>query len=82
MAKTWTFRGFSLLISGAVGILLGLWMIATIPAGSIYGVFILLIGIIFVLYGLFSRKEIREESEKPLIDVATDSNNDDNEDDA
>jgi len=82
LTKTWTAMGFGLLISGFIGVLAGLWMIITIPVGSMYGFFILIVGIIFILYGLFSRKEIREESEKPLMDVATDSNNDDNEDDA
>ena len=82
LTKTWTTMGFLLLISGFIGVLTGLWMMATIPVGSMYGIFILIVGVIFILYGLFSRKEVREESEKPLMDVATDSNNDDGEDDA
>jgi len=72
--------GFLLLISGFMGVLAGLWMIVTVPAGSMYGIFILFIGVIFILYGLFSRKEVQEESQKPMMDVVADSNYDDKSD--
>jgi|YelNatPaOPRAMG01_1025707.scaffolds.fasta_scaffold649848_1 hypothetical protein len=72
--------GFLLLISGFIAVLAGLWMIVTVPAGSMYGIFILFIGVIFILYGLFSRKEVQEESQKPMMDVVADSNYDDKSD--
>ena len=72
--------GFLLLISGFIAVLAGLWMIVTVPAGSMYGIFILFIGVIFILYGLFSRKEVQKESQKPMMDVVADSNYDDKSD--
>lgn len=61
-----------------MGVIAGLWLITTIPASWIYGVFVLLISLAFIGFALRSKQEVREESEKPVMDIATDS--DDEED--
>lgn len=74
MRKTLTFRGVSYLISGFIGVIAGLWMISAIPESWIIGMFILLVGFVFIGIGLLSKREVREESEKPIMDVTTASN--------
>jgi uncharacterized membrane protein YfcA len=61
-----------------VGVIAGLWMITAIPAGWMYGVFVLLISLAFIGFALRSKEKVREESEKPVMDIATGS--DDEED--
>jgi uncharacterized membrane protein YfcA len=78
LRRTWTAVGVGLLIAGFVGVIAGLWMITTIPAGWMYGVFVLLISLVFIGFALGSKQKVREESEKPVMDIATGS--DDEED--
>jgi uncharacterized membrane protein YfcA len=74
MRKNWAAIAVCFLIAGFIGVISGLWMIATIPAGWIYGVFVLLISLVFVGLALRSKEEVQEEREKPVMDISTDSN--------
>jgi uncharacterized membrane protein YfcA len=77
LRKTWTAKAAGYLFSGIVGIIAGLLIITTIPESYIIGVFLLIIGLAFIAVGLRSKQEVPEESEKPLMDVATASDDED-----
>lgn len=73
MHKTRTAMGRGLLISGLLATIVGLWMLISLPMSSMYGLLILVIGIIFIGVGLLSKEEIKEESEKPVMSITAES---------
>lgn len=73
MHKTRTAMGWGLLMSGLLASILGLWMLISLPMSSMYGLLILVIGIVFIGIGLLSKEEIKEESEKPVMSITAES---------
>ena len=73
MHKTRTAMGRGLLISGFLATIVGLLMLISLPMSLMYGLLILVIGIIFIGVGLLSKEEIKEESEKPVMSITAES---------
>lgn len=73
MHRTRTAMGVGLLISGFLATIVGLWMLISLPMSSLYGLLTLVIGIIFIVIGSLSKKEIKEESEKPVMSITAES---------
>jgi uncharacterized membrane protein YfcA len=71
LTKTWTERGAGYFFSAIIGLLVGLYLIITLPQAWMYGAFILVVSLILLMIALRGRQRVEREKEKPLMDVTT-----------
>jgi uncharacterized membrane protein YfcA len=71
LTKTWTAKGAAYFFGGILGLPIGLYMILALPQAWIFGAFLSVVSLIFILIGLRGRQTIESEKKKPLMDVAT-----------
>jgi len=83
MKRTWTAWAITCLFAAIVGIPGGLYLVflpLSLPFAWVPGVFILLVSVGYLISAFVSKEKTPEDHEKPLMDVATGLDYDDEDD--
>ena len=70
MKRKYTARGMIYLLSGITGLIAGLAMLIMFSSVWFIGLFLIFVGLGYLVRALMNREDIKEEYEQPLIDTA------------